>query len=85
MMQQFPAIYEDGVFKPLVPLDIPEHQRVMVSVSGEIPTSNQANNAGDESFLEAASRLGFVGSIKGTPPDLSTNKRHMEGFGGCGT
>jgi hypothetical protein len=35
----------------------------------------------DESFFDAASRLVFVGCIKDTPVDLSTNKRHMEGFG----
>ena len=35
----------------------------------------------EESFFEVASRFGFIGCIKGTPPDLSTNKRYMEGFG----
>ena len=34
-----------------------------------------------ESFYDAASRLGLIGSIKGTPPDLSTTKKYMEGFG----
>ena len=27
-----PAIYEDGVFRPLEPLDLPEHTRVHLSV-----------------------------------------------------
>lgn len=26
------AIYESGVFKPLAPLDLPEHQRVVVTI-----------------------------------------------------
>ena len=39
------------------------------------------NGDSGESFFEAASRLGFIGCIKGTPPDLSTNKKYMEGFG----
>jgi len=34
-----------------------------------------------ESFYDVASRLGLIGCIKGTPPDLSANKMHMEGFG----
>jgi hypothetical protein len=34
-----------------------------------------------ESFYDVASRLGLIGCVKGTPPDLSTNKKHMEGFG----
>jgi hypothetical protein len=34
-----------------------------------------------ESFADAAKRMGFVGCIKNTPPDLSTNKNYLEGFG----
>lgn len=38
-------------------------------------------HVGEESFYDAASRLGFIGCIKGTPPDLSTNPTYMDGFG----
>ena len=31
------------------------------------------------SFLEAAGK--YIGCLKGGPPDLSTNKVYMEGFG----
>lgn len=31
------------------------------------------------SFAEAAAK--YIGSIKGGPPDLSTNKKYLEGFG----
>ncbi len=31
------AVYEDGVLKPLQPLDLPEHQRVQVTVSPSPP------------------------------------------------
>ncbi len=34
-----------------------------------------------ENCLELAERLGVLGSIKGLPPDLTSNPRHMEGFG----
>lgn len=44
------------------------------------PPATQPGFAG-ESFYDVASRLGLIGSIKGTPPDLSTNKLYMEGFG----
>ena len=30
---------------------------------------------------ELARRIGLIGSASGLPPDLSTNPRHMEGFG----
>jgi len=80
LSQQIHAIYEDGVLKPLEPLNLVEHQHVRVSVSADSPASTPTNGE-DESFFDAASRLGFIGCIKGTPPDLSTNKKYMEGFG----
>jgi len=41
----------------------------------------QRTARGDESFYDAATRLGLVGSVKGCPPDLSSNPDYMEGFG----
>jgi metal-responsive CopG/Arc/MetJ family transcriptional regulator len=34
-----------------------------------------------ETCLDIARRIGFIGAYKDTPPDLSTNPAHMEGFG----
>jgi len=34
-----------------------------------------------QSCLDIARRIGFIGAYKDTPPDLSTNPEHMEGFG----
>jgi hypothetical protein len=39
----------------------------------------------EESAFDVASRAGLIGCIKGaprSPTDLSTNPKHMEGFGG---
>jgi len=33
------------------------------------------------SAYEVAKRAGLIGIVKGGPTDLSTNKKHMEGFG----
>jgi hypothetical protein len=33
------------------------------------------------SAFEIANRMGIIGSVKGLPPDLSTNGEHMAGFG----
>jgi predicted DNA-binding antitoxin AbrB/MazE fold protein len=84
MSQHILGIYEDGVIKPLEPLNLPEHQRVRVSVAAD---TGADEIPGDEngSFFEAASRLGYLGCLKNTPPDLSTNKQYMEGFGTSGT
>jgi predicted DNA-binding antitoxin AbrB/MazE fold protein len=35
MKKSVEAIYENGVFRPLEPVDLPEHQRVQVSVADE--------------------------------------------------
>jgi predicted DNA-binding antitoxin AbrB/MazE fold protein len=32
MMQTIDATYENGVLKPLQPLDLPEHQRVSITI-----------------------------------------------------
>jgi predicted DNA-binding protein len=36
---------------------------------------------GSRSAFEAASAAGLIGCASGLPKDLSTNRRHMEGFG----
>jgi predicted DNA-binding antitoxin AbrB/MazE fold protein len=33
MITQLEAIYENGVFRPLQPVDLPEHQRVTLTIS----------------------------------------------------
>lgn len=35
MKKSVEAIYEDGVFRPLEPVDLPDHQRVQVTVADE--------------------------------------------------
>jgi hypothetical protein len=45
----------------------------------------QARTAREETAFDVLNRAGLIGCIKGTrhtPTDLSTNQRHMEGFGG---
>jgi predicted DNA-binding antitoxin AbrB/MazE fold protein len=69
------AIYDHGVFRPIVPVPLADQSRVRLIVEStpELPKY--------ESFFEAASRLGLIGSLHGGPPDLSSNPEHMEGFG----
>lgn len=37
-----------------------------------------------ETCYDIAKRLGIIGVYEDTPADLSTNREHMEGFGGGG-
>jgi hypothetical protein len=45
------------------------------------PAGLRTNGEPAESFFDVASRMGVIGCITGTPPDLSTNAAYMEGFG----
>jgi len=47
--------------------------------------SAEENGGSEESFYDAAARLGLIGCVKGRPSDLSSNPRHMEGFGSSDT
>jgi hypothetical protein len=47
------------------------------------PPRVQNGSGSGQSFFDAASKHGLIGSIRGTPPDLSTNKSYLEGFGEC--
>jgi hypothetical protein len=48
-------------------------------------SGTQTSTRGEhESFYDAASRLGLLGCVDGGPPDLSTNPKYLEGFGGNG-
>lgn len=38
----------------------------------------------ERSAYELASEAGLIGSVKQAPKDLSTNRRHFEGFGKSG-
>jgi hypothetical protein len=47
--------------------------------------SNGAGAAPNETAYETLSRLGLIGCIDGTPPDLSSNKAYLESLGRNGS
>ena len=75
MDKSLKAIYENGVFRPLEPVSLPEHQEVTLAVREHV-AANAPRNAYD-----AAQALGLIGLVTDAPADLSTNKAHFEGFG----
>ncbi len=75
MDKNLKAIYENGVFRPLEPVALSEHQTVTLAVR-EDAAANTPRNAYD-----AAQELGLIGMITDAPADLSTNKAYFEGFG----
>jgi predicted DNA-binding antitoxin AbrB/MazE fold protein len=49
------AVYENGVLRPLEPLDLDEHQHVAVAVS-EMPVANSGDELLDLDYLRACAR-----------------------------
>jgi predicted DNA-binding antitoxin AbrB/MazE fold protein len=71
-MQEIPAIYEDGVLRPLEPLQLAEHQRVRVSIATEPCDSEDVAAAQRRSMEELDAELAGV-------PDRSSD----DGFSGA--
>ena len=77
MSTSLKAIHENGVFRPLEPVDLAEHQQVTVTISGV----GGAAVEHEINCYEIAQRLGIVGMLDHLSNDLSTDRRHFEGFG----
>jgi predicted DNA-binding antitoxin AbrB/MazE fold protein len=78
------AIYEQGVLKPLGPLDLDEKEVVSLSIEKAATTEELADDAGPTLF-ELLDKAGLIGCVKDGPPDLSTNPKYMEDFGKSAT
>jgi predicted DNA-binding antitoxin AbrB/MazE fold protein len=83
MVHHVHAIYDNGVLKPLEPLDLRDQEIVSLSIDKVEVTDDEALGEG-QTFFDILNRAGLVGSVKGASPDLSSNPQHLEGFGGSG-
>ena len=61
------VVYEDGVFKPMGPVSLPEHSQAEVV----LPSLRPARDPDDPTGWKAIDRL--IGSIKGGPSDVAAN------------
>ena len=59
------AIYENGIFRPLEPIDLEEDTEVMVSIPSEVVPTDAADPTG----WQAAEAL--IGFILDAPPDMA--------------
>ena len=71
-----------------IPAALGKKLKRKVSLSGQSESEvvrealeNHLQNSPGESAYDILMRLGIIGSAKGAPPDLSTNKKYFEGFG----
>ena len=72
MTQTVDAIYDGLVFRPDKPVKIKPNTRVQISVKVE--------DESNRTVSDVASHLFGVIDVE-APTDLSTNKKHLEGFG----
>ncbi|MCL4537287.1 MAG: antitoxin family protein [Nitrospirae bacterium] len=54
MSQTITAIFEDGVFKPLEKVDVPEHKRLKITLANEV----------DRAVMEECSLIGIIDIAK---------------------
>jgi predicted DNA-binding antitoxin AbrB/MazE fold protein len=74
MTVQFEAIFENGTFRPLKPIDLPENQRVTVTVDvAEAPEGIQVDFALPADRWEA-----FCEALDAPPRDLPAIRELME-------
>ncbi|MBX3413008.1 MAG: antitoxin family protein [Pirellulales bacterium] len=82
MQWEFSAIVENGLLRPLEPIELSENQVVRVSLRTHAENVREAPPADSEpSAYDVFLAAGLLGCVKDAPPDLSTNPKYMEGFG----
>jgi hypothetical protein len=60
---------------------MPWQQVLDAALAGFQSKSDAPQGHEEESFYDAAKRLGLIGCVPGGPADLSTNPAYMEGLG----
>jgi hypothetical protein len=71
------------ILRSLRGLSPEQQERLRRELDAELD-HNGTQRAAEETAFDVMNRSGLIGCIKGaprTPTDLSTNPRHMEGFG----
>jgi hypothetical protein len=61
-----------------------QRERLLRQLKHKLAAANNQTRNGGETAFDVFSRAGLIGCIKGSPrspTDLSTNPKHMEGFG----
>jgi predicted DNA-binding antitoxin AbrB/MazE fold protein len=80
MAQHVNAIFDHGVLKPLGPVNLQDQQVVSLSIE-KLPEAGLEAHETVPTLFELLDEAGLIGCIKDGPTDLSTNPKHMEGFG----
>jgi predicted DNA-binding antitoxin AbrB/MazE fold protein len=82
MIRHVKAIYENGVLRPLEPLELAESE--VVSLAIDAPANEYSQERTGPTLFDVLDGAGLIGCIKDAPPDLSSNPNHLQGFGNRG-
>ena len=77
MSMYLKAVYKNGVFEPLEPVDLPENKEVDIVVEELRGKPYPGGKTAYDIFKDA----GVIGCVEGGPADMSTNPKYTEGFG----
>jgi len=72
------------ILRSLKGLSPEQFERLRRELNAELDHNGTQTRLAKETAFDVMSRAGLIGCIKGaahTPTDLSTNPKHMEGFG----
>ena len=58
--QPLKAIYEDGVFRPLEPVDLDEHQQVKLAVEIVVPDDRDTGHQAEDNLADLATLLSLI-------------------------
>jgi predicted DNA-binding antitoxin AbrB/MazE fold protein len=77
MIHNIDAIYDQGVFRPVQPVVLPEGTRVHLRVEEEKAAEHAADKSADSEIPTLLERMkGFVGTVHDLPEDASVNLDH---------
>jgi predicted DNA-binding antitoxin AbrB/MazE fold protein len=78
MVHKIDAIYDQGVFRPIAPLPLPEGAHVHLRVEETTAPAEHAEGSPSEQLIPTLlERMkGFVGTVNDLPEDASVNLDH---------
>lgn len=77
MIHDIDAIFDNGVFRPVAPLALPEGARVHLRVEEQQGTAKSATEQGEQPIPSLLERLAnVVGTVDDLPEDSSVNLDH---------
>jgi predicted DNA-binding antitoxin AbrB/MazE fold protein len=74
MRTQLEAVYENGVFRPLKPIQLPEHQRVTVTIDAEASVSSDLSDQAHFA-LPPERWQAFCDALDAPPRDIPTLRK----------